>query len=87
MKLGLAILMLLVSGLSAQTNNPVTVTMISPAPGSTVRGVITVSATASSLAGPISKVEFYCDGKLFTVINNTGTRPSAPQAVSIRSVP
>lgn len=53
-------------------NNPtaVTVNMVSPISGSTVSGVIQLSALASSTAGPISRVEFYCDSKLIAIVNS-----------------
>jgi hypothetical protein len=42
---------------------PPTVSITSPAAGSTVKGVVTISATASDNLG-VQRVEFYIDGKL-----------------------
>lgn len=52
------------------TQNGITVELWSPTAGSTVSNTITVSADASSLAGPIAKVEFFCDGVLFKTVTN-----------------
>jgi len=46
----------------AASDSPVSVTMLTPVNGSTVSGVIELTATASSTAGPITHVDFYRDG-------------------------
>lgn len=60
----------IVNMIYAQSTNPVTVTMVSPVAGSKVSGVIKLQANASSLAGPITRVEFYCDGKLIGCVDS-----------------
>jgi hypothetical protein len=45
-------------------NEPPTVTILSPASGSTVKGTVSVSVSASDSDGSVSKVEFYVDGVL-----------------------
>lgn len=57
------------------TNNGVTVELVSPAPGSVVSNTITLTANASSLAGPIQRVEFYVDGKLISTVTNKFAAP------------
>jgi hypothetical protein len=62
--------------------NGITVEMVSPAPGATLtNSTFTLEATASSLAGPITKVEYYdvhtwtnyATHQVFTVTNLMGT--------------
>lgn len=48
----------------------VTVSLTSPTSGSVVSNTIVLSATATSTAAPISRVEFYCDGKLIGIANS-----------------
>lgn len=48
-------------------NPPVAVTLDAPADGATVSGTVQLSATASSTMGPITRIEFYLDGKLVGV--------------------
>jgi hypothetical protein len=50
--------------------NPVTITLDSPLAGSVVSNTITLRATAGSSVAPISRVEFYCDGKLIGIVNS-----------------
>jgi hypothetical protein len=50
---------------------PPSVTLTAPANGSTVRGTISLTATASDNSG-VTKVEFYCDG---TVLEGTSVAP------------
>lgn len=52
------------------TSNPVSVTWLSPVAGSTISNVITLSASAVSLAGPIHRVEYYVDGIMVSVVTN-----------------
>lgn len=68
------------SAAAAQGPGPVSVTLNSPADGSTVSGTITLSASASSLAGPIVKVEFYRDGILIATAYRSNY-PAAPGAL------
>lgn len=65
------------SAAAAQGPGPVSVTLNSPINGSTVSGTIMLNASASSLAGPIVKVEFYRDGVLFATVYRTN-QPGAP---------
>lgn len=60
---------------AAVTQNGVTVDLLFPAPGSVVSNTITLTAEASSLAGPIAKVEFYVDGKLIGTATNRFAAP------------
>lgn len=62
-----------VESIEPQVENPTTVTLLSPVAGSTVSNTITLSATASSSAAPISRVEFYMDDKLVGTIYNAQT--------------
>ena len=57
------------------TQNGVTVELISPVAGATVGGNITLYANASSLAGPITRVEFYVDGVLVGTSTNRTPAP------------
>jgi hypothetical protein len=50
---------------------PPSVTLTAPANGSTARGTISLTATASDDSG-VTKVEFYCDG---TVLEGTSMAP------------
>lgn len=67
---------------SSSTPSPVTVTMLSPVAGSTVSNTITLSADASSLAGPIMRVEFYVDGQLVGTVTNRPPSPTGLRTVS-----
>ena len=58
---------------------PVTVTLVSPTNGAIVSNTITLSAVASSVMGPITKVEFYRDGVL---IKTVYSKPEAPTSVN-----
>lgn len=69
------------SWLSAQNTSPVTVQLVSPGAGSTVSGIVQLTATASSSAGPISKVEFYVDGKLIGTVTN---KIPSPQGFNVQ---
>jgi hypothetical protein len=51
------------------TNSPPSVTITSPASGSTVRGTVSVTATATDSDG-ISKVELYIDGQLVATVTS-----------------
>lgn len=66
-------------GPSRSSTNDVSVELVSPPPvtvGRTVvRGTIALKANASSLAGPITKVEFYVDGKLVGTATNLFADP------------
>ena len=53
------ILLLLVSDLGA--TNPVSVSLTAPTNGSTVSGTVTLTATAGSTMGPITRVEYIMD--------------------------
>lgn len=57
------------------TQNGITLELLSPIAGSTVSNTITLSANASSLAGPITKVEFYVDGVLVGISTNKFAKP------------
>jgi len=72
--------MLAASNFSA-TDNPVSVELLTPVNGSTVSGVIELTATASSTAGPITKVEFYRDGILIGTAYNY--LPAPPGGVKV----
>jgi hypothetical protein len=52
------------------TPSPLTVSVTSPANGSTVSGNVSFMAAASSTAGAIAKVEFYVDGSLKSTSTN-----------------
>lgn len=52
------------------TSNPVSVELLSPVAGSTVSNIITLSANATSLAGPIHHVNFYVNGILVGSVTN-----------------
>jgi hypothetical protein len=55
---------------------PPTVSLTAPANGTTVKGTVTVTASASDNAGALSRVEFYKDGVLF------GSDTSSPYGFS-----
>ena len=57
-------------------SNPLSITLNSPTDGSTVSGTITLSATPVNTMGPISRVEYYIDGKLFATVTNPAPRPT-----------
>lgn len=63
--------------------NPVTVQMLTPIPNSTVSNTITLTVDASSLAGPIARVDFFVDGAKFDSVTNLETRPTAPSHVEV----
>jgi hypothetical protein len=62
--------------------NPVSVQMLSPLAGSTVSNTITLSASASSSAAPIWKVEFYMDDHLVGTVTNKIASPGNFQVVT-----
>ena len=68
------------SGMTVATS-PVSVTMLTPVNGSTVSGVIELTATASSTAGPITHVDFYRDGVLIGTAYNY--LPAPPSGVKV----
>lgn len=68
----------------AQQTGPVSVQLISPANGSVISNTIELSAEASSIAGPITMVEFYCDGKIIGVTGSNGLAlPQPPDGFNV----
>ena len=57
---------------------PVSVELTAPANGSTVSGVIQLTATASSTIGPIVRVEFFRDGVLIGTVYNPALSNTPP---------
>lgn len=60
----------LVAPFATTSSNPVTCELLTPVSGSTVSNIITLSATATSLAGPIHHVDFFVNGVLIGSVTN-----------------
>lgn len=77
----------LVAPFATTPSNPVSVELLSPVAGSTVSNVITLSANATSLAGPIARVEFYVTDNttgIKTLIGIVTNRPPSPQNLQVQ---
>lgn len=61
--------------------NPVTVQMLSPTQGSTISNTIQLSCVATSTVAPITKVEFYMDGRLIGTVSNLNPKPFPPSGL------
>lgn len=68
----------------SQIVRPVSVQIIHPTTGQVVSNTFLLTATASSTAGPIRKVEFYHNGILLEVVTNL---PAPPSNLRILPVP
>lgn len=64
--------------------SPVTVEVLYPKNGATISNTVPFEVNASSLAGPIVRVEYYVDGKLFAVTGSNGAPiPMPPTGVRV----
>lgn len=68
----------------SQVVRPVSVQITHPTTGQVVSNTFILTATASSTAGPIKKVEFYHNGILMDVVTNL---PAPPSNLRILPVP
>lgn len=49
--------------------NPVSCELATPTNGATISGIVTLTAIAGSLVGPITRVEWFMDGQLIASTN------------------